>query len=180
MTIREIAMDSSSNCTSADCSRDFLTRPPVLAGNVVLLALFALLIPTALAMGIKYRSSGFATAIATGLVLEAVGYIGRLLLHKNPNSRTDFVLFLVGTTLGPTCICGAMFSVIPRIIAVYGEGYRTWRPARYLLLFSALVTVSFVLELAGSVVSMVRDKPTLVCRPMGERRHRLLLMNHQG
>ncbi|KAI3318036.1 hypothetical protein HD806DRAFT_354402 [Xylariaceae sp. AK1471] len=157
-----MAMDSSSNCTSTDCTRVFLTHPPTLVGNAVLLALFAILIPIALALGIKYRSSGFAAAIATGLALEVAGYIGRLLLHNNPNNGTDFAVFLVGTTLGPTCICGAIFLVVPRIVAVYGEEYRTWRPAWYLLLFSALTTVSFILELAGSVVSTVQPKPTMV------------------
>ncbi|KAI8624853.1 hypothetical protein F5Y19DRAFT_284533 [Xylariaceae sp. FL1651] len=157
-----MAMVSSTTCAFADCSRIFLTHPPILAGNAILLAFFAILIPIALAQGIKYKSSGFATAVTTGLALEVVGYIGRLLLHGNPNSRNDFIVFLVGTTLGPTCISGAMFLVMPRIVAVYGEEYHSWRSAWYLFLFSALVAVSLTLELVGSLLSTVQDKPRVV------------------
>ncbi|KAI1116357.1 hypothetical protein F5Y14DRAFT_79575 [Nemania sp. NC0429] len=157
-----MAMASSIACTSADCSPMFLHQPPALAGNAVLLALFAILIPVALLLGIRYRSLGFVVPLAGGLALEVVGYIGRILLHSYPDSRTDFAVFLVGTTLGPTCICGAMFLIVPRIVAVYGDEYRSWRPAWYLLLLSLLTVVSLVLELAGSVVSTAEDDPAVV------------------
>ncbi|KAI0453451.1 RTA1 like protein-domain-containing protein [Xylaria acuta] len=155
-------MASSFTCAAADCPRAFLYQPPTLTPNVILLAFFATLIPVALALGARYRSLGFTTAIATGLVLEVVGYVGRLLLHSNPNSRAGLAIFLVGTTLGPTCICGAMFLIAPRIVAVYGEEYHAWRPVWYLVLFSVLTMVSLILELAGSVVSIVQDVPTTV------------------
>lgn len=161
---------TSSTCNSASCTRIFLTHSPTLPGNVTILTLFAILIPIALALGIKYRSLAFATTIATGLALEVVGYIGRILLHTNPNTNNvNFAVFLVGTTLGPTCICGAMFLVMPRIIAVYGVEYQTWRSAWYLFFFSALTTGAFILELAGSVVSTVLEKPVTVRKPWEQR-----------
>lgn len=142
----------------------FLYQPPSLAGNAVLLALFAILIPIALLLGIRYRSLGFAIPLAGGLALEVVGYIGRLLLRSDLSSRTDFAVFLVGTTLGPTCICGAMFLIVPRVVAVYGDEYRSWRPVWYLLLLCLLTVVSLVLELAGAVVSTAEDVPAVVCK----------------
>ncbi|KAI0540493.1 RTA1 like protein-domain-containing protein [Xylaria digitata] len=157
-----MAMGSSITCISADCSRVFLFQPPTLAGNAVLLAFFSALIPIALALGARYKSPGFSTAIATGLALETVGYVGRLLLRNNHDSRNCFAAFLIGTTLGPTCICGAMFSIAPRIVAIYGEEYRSWRPVWYLLLVSVLTMVSFVFELVGSLVATVQGAPTIV------------------
>ncbi|KAI1203327.1 hypothetical protein F5X97DRAFT_128979 [Nemania serpens] len=156
-----MAMASSIACTSVDCSPMFLYQPPSLAGNAVLLALFAILIPIALLLGIRYRSLGFAIPLAGGLALEVVGYIGRLLLRSDLSSRTDFAVFLVGTTLGPTCICGAMFLIVPRVVAVYGDEYRSWRPVWYLLLLCLLTVVSLVLELAGAVVSTAEDVPAV-------------------
>ncbi|OTA84688.1 hypothetical protein M434DRAFT_62361, partial [Hypoxylon sp. CO27-5] len=132
---------------------------PSLAGNVVFLALFAVLIPFTLALGIKYKSSIFATAVATGLALEVVGYVGRVLLNNNPIDSSDFVLFLIGTILGPTLICGAVFLIMPKVVAVYGEEYRSWRPAWYSFLFYALTALSLILELAGGLVSTIRDDP---------------------
>ncbi|KAI1336565.1 RTA1 like protein-domain-containing protein [Xylariaceae sp. FL0016] len=155
-------MANSADCNSGDCARVFLTYQPSLAGNAVLLALFAILIVVALTFGFKYRSSVFATAVSTGLGLEVMGYIGRLLLHGNPDSRGDFIVFLLGTILGPTCICGAMFLVMPRIVKIYGDEYHSWRPVWYLFLFYALTTVSLILQLAGILVSTVLDGSDMI------------------
>ncbi|KAI1353518.1 RTA1 like protein-domain-containing protein [Xylaria sp. FL0043] len=162
-----MAITNSITCSFTHCSRVFLLQPPTLTGNAILLASFAILIPIALVLGAKYRSFGFAAAIATGLSLEVVGYIGRLLLHSHHNDRTDFVIFLVGTILGPTCICSGVFWTVPRIVAVYGEEYRSWRPFWYLPFFSVSTIGSLALELAGSIVATVQDAPGAVCISLG-------------
>ncbi|KAI0110860.1 RTA1 like protein-domain-containing protein [Nemania sp. FL0031] len=155
-------MANSTICDSIDCPGVFFYQPPTLAGNVVLLALFAILVPLALAVGIRYKGLCFAGGVSVGLTLEVVGYVGRLLLRNDVSSRVGFVVFLAGTTLGPTCICGAMFSIVPRIVTIYGEEYRSWRPVWYFILFSVLTVLSFSLELAGSVVSTTQDTPDMV------------------
>ncbi|KAI0482188.1 RTA1 like protein-domain-containing protein [Xylariaceae sp. FL0804] len=155
-------MANPTNCISGDCPRVFLTYQPSLAGNAVLLALFAALVPVSLWLGIKYKSPVFGTASATGLALEIVGYIGRILLHSNSDGRGGFIVFLLGTILGPTCICGAMFLVMPRIIAVYGEEFRVWRPVWYPLLFNSLTTICLILEIAGVLISTVQDDSELI------------------
>ncbi|RYP65093.1 hypothetical protein DL770_009073 [Monosporascus sp. CRB-9-2] len=58
--------------------------------------------------------------------------------------------------MGPNFISGAMFHVMPRIIAMYGSEFRTWRPSWYLPVFYGLAAVSLVLEIAGGVVSTTR------------------------
>lgn len=162
-------MANSADCTSSHCSQVFLTYGPSLAGGAIFLSLFAVLIPVTLALGIRYKSSIFATTIATGLALEVVGYIGRVLLHNSPTDRTSFILFLLGTVMGPTLISGAMFLVMPRIVAIYGEEYRSWRPVWYLFLFYAFTVVSLVLELAGGIVSTIQDDPKQVSWPSTPR-----------
>ncbi|KAI1142535.1 RTA1-domain-containing protein [Hypoxylon sp. FL0543] len=159
MQCQSCNMASSPDCTSSSCSRVFLTYEPSLAGNVVFLVLFAIIIPLTLALGIKYKSSIFATAVSTGLALEVVGYVGRVLLNGNPADRSDFILFLIGTILGPTFICGAVFLVLPQIVAIYGEEFCSWRPAWFSFLFYALTALSLALELAGGLVSTIRDSP---------------------
>ncbi|KAI0005231.1 RTA1 like protein-domain-containing protein [Xylariaceae sp. FL0662B] len=155
-------MASSADCTSSGCSRVFLTYQPSPAGNAVLLALFATLIPLAFGLGIKYKSYAFSTAIATGLALEVMGYIGRLLAHNHPNDRNDFVVFLVGTLIGPNFICAATFPVMPRIVALYGDEFRTWRPVWFPYMFYAMTALSFVLELAGGIISTVQDERYII------------------
>lgn len=172
-------MASSIAYTSADYSGQFLYQPPTLIGNAILLALFAILIPVSLALGRRYGSLLFSLAVALGLALEVAGYIGRLLLRSNLSSRTDFAVFLAGTTLGPTCICGAIFSVMPRIVAIYGEEYHSWRAVWYLFRFPVLAVVSFALELAGSVILAVQDMPTVVGRHLGPYPRLQITNKHQ-
>ncbi|KAI0164311.1 RTA1 like protein-domain-containing protein [Hypoxylon sp. FL1284] len=150
-------MDSSADCTLTRCSPDFLANKPSLAGNAVFIALFAILVPLALGLGVRYKTSVFATTISTGLALEVLGYVGRILLYNNPTSRPDFILFLVGTILGSNFICGAIFLVIPHIVAVYGDDFGSWRPVWYQFLLHGLTVVSAVLELGGVLVSVMQD-----------------------
>ncbi|KAI0108166.1 RTA1 like protein-domain-containing protein [Daldinia grandis] len=150
-------MAGSTDCVSSRCSRVFLSHEPSLAGSAVFLALFAISIPITLALGIKYKSSVFATAMATGLALEVVGYIGRLLLHNTPTDRSGFILFLIGITIGPTFICGGIFLIAPQVVTVYGEEFRSWRPVWYSFVLYVLTAVSLVLELAGALVSTIQD-----------------------
>lgn len=147
------------NCTATGsrCPRVFLAHEPSLAGNAIFLVLFAALVPVAFGLGLKYRSPFFATAITTGLALEAVGYIGRVLLHSDTADRNFFVLFLVGTVLGPTFVCVAVFLVMPRIVAIYGDNFRSWRPIWYRFLFYVVTTVVVMLELAGGIIAVMRD-----------------------
>ncbi|RYO79279.1 hypothetical protein DL766_002090 [Monosporascus sp. MC13-8B] len=149
-------MASAEDYPLEDYSRFFPTYTPSLGGNVALLALFAVLIPIALVMGIRYNSIVFSAALATGLALEAMGYIGRILLRNGPSSRSSFALFFLGTVMGPNFISGAIFHVMPRIIAVYGPEFRAWRPSWYLPVFYGLTAVSLLLEIAGGVVSTTK------------------------
>ncbi|KAI1182188.1 RTA-like protein [Nemania serpens] len=55
-----------------------------------------------------------------------------------------------------------MFLTVPRIVAVYGDEYRSWRPLWYLLILSLLTVVSLGLELAGSIVSTAEAVPAVV------------------
>ncbi|RYP09003.1 hypothetical protein DL765_008600 [Monosporascus sp. GIB2] len=155
-------MASPEDCSLEDCSRFFPTYTPSLGGNVALLALFAVLIPIALVMGIRYNSIVFSTALATGLALEVMGYIGRILLRNGPSSRSSFTLFFLGTSMGPNFISGAMFHVMPRIIAIYGPEFRTWRPSWYLPVFYELTAVSLVFEIAGGVVATTKLTPNAI------------------
>lgn len=156
--------DSIAYTSVADRQLMFLSHPPSLAGNIVLLVFFTLLVPVTLALGARYKGVWFAAAVTAGLVLEVVGYIGHLVVRTNfSKSNTDFAVFLVGTTLGPTCICGAIFSVTPHVVAVFGEKYRSWSPVWYPPLFTILTLASLVFELAGSIVSTVYDGSAVVC-----------------
>lgn len=118
-------MDSSNagDCTSATCPVDggFLLEQPSLVGTVVLLTLFAALVPINVWIGGSYRTTTYSITLTLGLVLEVVGYAGRLLLRFDLASKTYFLLFVLGTTTGPTFITAAIYTILPHLVALYGS-----------------------------------------------------------
>jgi hypothetical protein len=52
-----------------------------LGGNAFFVAMFGVLLPPQVWLGIKYKTWGFAFGICAGLILEIIAYIGRIQLH---------------------------------------------------------------------------------------------------
>lgn len=83
-----------SNCTVGKCplSCAQVEYLPTLVGNVLYGVAFGLLALAQLALGIKYRTWGFMVGMICGLVLEVVGYAGRIMLHDNPFDFNNFIM----------------------------------------------------------------------------------------
>jgi hypothetical protein len=88
----ELYLFSDTRCTVETCPLSFaqFTYVPNLAGNVLFLALFALMLIAQIFFGIRYRTWGFLAGMVGGLLLELLGYIARIKLHENPFSSTWF------------------------------------------------------------------------------------------
>jgi hypothetical protein len=83
-------------CTIETCPRSdsFLNYAPNLAGNVLYLAIFAGLLIAQTGLGIFYKTWGFIYGMFCGLLLEVIGYAGRLILRKNPFLIGNFLLYV--------------------------------------------------------------------------------------
>ncbi|KAM0278923.1 hypothetical protein ACHAQH_004890 [Verticillium albo-atrum] len=141
------------DCTSETCpvSQGFLNYRPTQPGNAVLLAGFALLVPVTLVLGFRYKTPIFASILTTGLLLEVLGFAGRLLLFGNVANKTYFALFLFGTVLGSTFIAASIFIILPHAISLYGSRASSIRPKQIGLGLSAVILVAAIVEIAGTV-----------------------------
>lgn len=85
--------DPSRYCTLDRCpiTEAYVFYIPSLAGNAFFLALFALLLVIQGIFGVRYRTWGYLAGLAGGLVLEVVGYAGRIQMHDNPFKFTPFL-----------------------------------------------------------------------------------------
>lgn len=74
------------SCTLDTCpiTEAYVYYVPSLAGNAFYLALFAIFLVAQLGLGIRYKTWGFLAGLFGGLVLEIIGYLGRVQLHNNP------------------------------------------------------------------------------------------------
>ena len=82
------------DCTLQTCSLDYaiVDYLPMLAPNVTYLACFAVILLGQLGFGIRHRIWGFLAGMFCGLMLEILGYAGRVMLHDNPFKLNSFVL----------------------------------------------------------------------------------------
>jgi hypothetical protein len=67
---------------------------PSLSGNVIYGGIFVLLALIQLVQGIRYRTWSFLFLMLLGLILEVLGYVGRLGLHYNPFLKNPFLLYV--------------------------------------------------------------------------------------
>ncbi|KAM0335870.1 hypothetical protein ACHAQA_000920 [Verticillium albo-atrum] len=141
------------DCTPDSCpvGRGFLDYRPTQPGNAVLLAAFALLVPVTLVLGYRYKTPVFASTLTTGLLLQVLGYAGRLLLYGNVANKTYFALFLLGTVLGSTFIAASIFIILPHAISVYGARASSIRPKHIGIVLSSVVFVAAIVEIIGTV-----------------------------
>jgi RTA1 like protein len=88
------SLQSINNCTVGTCplSCAQVEYLPTIAGNAVYAATFGLLLIAQLGLGIKYKTWGFMVGMICGLILEVVGYAGRIMLHDNPFNFNNFIM----------------------------------------------------------------------------------------
>jgi hypothetical protein len=159
------------DCGSGACPVEggFLLYQPSVAGNAFMVAAFGTLVPVALFLGYRYRTPVLASVLTTGLLLEVLGFVGRLLLRNDVANRTNFALFFLGTILGPTFVSASMFIILPHVLRLYGERASPVDSRHVGFLFSGLSLLTFVVELVGVLFASLGFGGVEVCAPMRAR-----------
>lgn len=81
------------SCTLKTCSLDqaYSSYVPTFEGNVLYALIFFILLIVQVWHGIRKKTWGFMVGMIGGLVLETVGYLGRVRMHYNPFKENDFL-----------------------------------------------------------------------------------------
>ncbi|KAH8688745.1 RTA1 like protein-domain-containing protein [Talaromyces proteolyticus] len=147
------------NCSVGTCplSCAQVKYLPTLAGNAVYAAVFGLLLIAQLGLGIKYKTFGFMVGMICGLILEVVGYVGRIMLHDNPFDFNNFIIYLVPLTIAPAFLTGALYLCLSHIIIVYGQQISRLSPRTYAITFMTSDFISLVLQGAGGGLAATAD-----------------------
>ncbi|RFU75474.1 rta [Trichoderma arundinaceum] len=140
-----------SNCGSTCPAENGFFTDVNIGGSAVFLAVYAFLIPVTFYMGYRFRTPGFCAILAAGLSFEVLSFLGRVLLHEARDNQSYFALTLLGSVLGPTFISGAMSTVLPHILAIYGEGHATCQSSLTTFFFFTLFAVGLILDIVGVI-----------------------------
>ncbi|KAL2862485.1 RTA1 domain-containing protein [Aspergillus lucknowensis] len=147
-------------CTLETCSIDdaYIRYQPTIAGNGVYIALFGLLLVTQIIQCPVYRMWGFSGSMIAGLILEVLGYLGRILFHDDPFNFDYFLLNLISLSIGPVFFCAALYFLLGRIVVVYrGEDISRLRPRNYAIFFVSCDVIALILQSVGGALTSVAE-----------------------
>ncbi|RDW82713.1 hypothetical protein BP6252_03825 [Coleophoma cylindrospora] len=142
-------------CTLQTCDlslASFLYLPN-LAGNAFYAAIFGVFFLAQLALGIKGRVWGYMGAMLAGLILEVIGYVGRIMLHSSPFNNNNFLIYLITLTIGPAFFTAAIYLCLARIVTVYGTHLSRFAPRTYTLVFCGCDFISLLLQAVGGAIA---------------------------
>ncbi|TEA15886.1 Sphingoid long-chain base transporter RSB1 [Colletotrichum sidae] len=150
---------TNANCTVETCplSCAQVEYLPTLPGNAVYAAAFGLLLIAQIILGIRYKTWGFMVGMICGLVLEVVGYVGRIMLHSNPFDFNNFIIYLVPLTIAPAFLAGALYLCLSRIVIAHGQSVSRFSPRTYAITFMTSDFISLVLQGAGGGIAATAD-----------------------
>jgi len=138
---------------------------PSLPPNAILLAFFSVSLLIHTIQGIYYRTWGLLVALVCGGLCEVIGYVGRLMMHKNAFSINGFLMQICTLSIGPAFYCAAIYLCLTRLVRTYGESISRLKPAQYTYIFICCDVVSLSLQGAGGGVASVdaqnQKSPTL-------------------
>jgi hypothetical protein len=155
-----------------------VTFIPTLPGNVLYAVLLGLILLSQIILGVWYRTWGFMIGMSCGLILEVIGYSGRVLLHYDPFSFNNFLLYvsptpsyfgpalrftllidkcsyLIPLTIGPAFLSGSIYLCLARLIVAYGTEISRLRPRTYTIIFMSNDFLSLLLQAAGGAIAAV-------------------------
>ncbi|KAJ5641544.1 hypothetical protein N7490_005544 [Penicillium lividum] len=161
-------MSNFDNCTLSTCplSEAYLDYLPNLPANAFFVALFGLIAGIQLLLGIKYRIWTYMTPMLFGLILEVLGYIGRIMIHSNPFNFSSFLLYLVCLTIAPAFFSAAIYICLGKIIIIYGAMAR-FSPQTYTIFFVTCDVISLVLQAAGGAIASIATESQVSLQQTG-------------
>ncbi|KAI4273267.1 MAG: hypothetical protein L6R38_006376 [Xanthoria sp. 2 TBL-2021] len=150
-------------CTTKTCPKELQTIEyvPSLGGNAFFLALFAIILISQIAAGIKWKTWSFTGCVFGGLVLEVIGYAARIQIHDNPFKSDPFLMYLVTLTIAPCFLTAAIYLSLSRIILTYGTALARFKPRTYTIIFICCDVFSLVLQAVGGAIADTADTKSL-------------------
>jgi len=146
------ANDTFADCTLATCpiSTSYYFYRVSLAANATLLALFSISLIAFLATYVLTRRAlAFTVAMTAGVVLEVIGYVGRIESHQNQWQENGFLMQIVCLTIAPAFLAGGIYLCLRRIVYAFGPENSRISPEAYTRIFIPCDLVSLLLQAAG-------------------------------
>ncbi|EXJ68924.1 uncharacterized protein A1O5_07856 [Cladophialophora psammophila CBS 110553] len=144
-------------CTeiTPDCPLELTTYGyyPNLSVNSFFIALFGLCMLLQLALGTWKRTWTYLIAVAIGSFGEAVGYVGRVIMHHNPWSGAGFKTQICCLVLAPSFLAAGIYVTLKHLVIYCGAENSRLKPRLYPWIFIGCDFGSIVLQAIGGGVA---------------------------
>ncbi|KAH7369216.1 RTA1 like protein [Plectosphaerella cucumerina] len=135
--------------------RTVLGYYPNFGANAFFAAAFLLIAVVSGGLGVWKRTWTFTVTVTGGTALEGVGYVGRMMLNKNPWDSGAFQMQICAIILGPTFICVGIYLTLKHVTLNLNPNLSRIRPRLYPWIFlpadmSCLVVQAIGGGLAGA------------------------------
>lgn len=158
-------MVSYSDCTSVsnECPvvQTVYGYTPSLGANAFFLAWFALFAMIQSYQAVCYRAWVFSTFMIVGCLGEAIGYVGRILLHDNPWSNDGFEIQISTLIFSPAFFAAAFYLTLKHIVRNTCPKLSRIPPSAYTWIFISCDIVSLVLQAAGGGTAAAATTDTM-------------------
>jgi hypothetical protein len=122
---------------------------PNLSVNSFFIALFGLCLFAQLILGTTRRTWTFLGVVVVGCFGEAVGYIGRILMHHNPWSGAGFKTQICCLVLAPSFLAAGIYVTLKHLVIYCGPEHSRLKPRLYPWIFIGCDFGSIVLQAIG-------------------------------
>jgi hypothetical protein len=126
---------------------------PNLGANVFFASLFGLLLLAQLIIGTYTRTWTFMLAVGLGIFGEMTGYIGRLIMHKNPWSDVGFEMQICCLVLAPSFLAAGIYLTLKHMVIYCGPEYSRLKAKWYPWIFIGSDLGSIIVQAIGGGVA---------------------------
>lgn len=133
---------------------------PSLGANYFFLVFFAICLILNLIAGIRWRTWTYMIALGFGCFGEAIGYVGRVMLHHNPFDGNGFDIQITCLIIAPAFLAAGIYLTLKYLVLTIGRDYSRIRPKYYTWIFIMCDLLSLVLQGAGGGIAATANTNT--------------------
>ncbi|KEF59019.1 uncharacterized protein A1O9_03862 [Exophiala aquamarina CBS 119918] len=126
---------------------------PNLGANAFFVALFGVCLIATLFLGIRKRTWTYMAVLTIGTFGEAVGYVGRILMHDNPWSDAGFKTQICCLVLAPSFLAAGIYVTLKHIVRYCGAEHSRLKPRLYPWIFIGCDFGSIILQAIGGGIA---------------------------
>lgn len=126
---------------------------PSMGANAFFCAIFGICAIANVYLGIRYKTWTYMIALAVGCFGEALGYVGRVMLHNNPWDDIGFNIQICCLIIAPSFLAAGIYLTLKYLVLTIGRDYSRIRAKWYTWIFIMCDLLSLVLQGAGGGIA---------------------------